>query len=367
MQFLALAGVLGVGLLVVGLTSFGGEPGATPAAAAALERLARIVAAGPSLVPGPGQYLYVRSVNDYPAFSQGGRGQMPCVSVAVDHRQVWIADDGSGLLRESTGPATFTSAADQARCQALSHTSESAGAASNLWFAAGCFQLGPTNDMDSLSTDPGTLLAQMRTIDGGADTPAEDFVDVCEVLGQSNASPAPRAALYRAAALIPGVELLGTVQDHLGRQGLGVALTTDGVRHELIFNSQTAALMGEQSTGSTPGVELLGCPPSTPASSRTSPTHHRFHWTRHATTRPGTRMTFPPALSRPGLADMTSGLANGPRSSGICAMSGAASAPGPREKLAFACRRVDSFRPTCYVICQWLWIRVALHSTEGTA
>lgn len=249
----ALAGVLGVVLLVVGLTSFGGEPGATPAAAAALERLARIVAAGPSLVPGPGQYLYVRSVNDYPAFSQGGRGQMPCVSAAVDHRQVWIAADGSGLLRESTGPATFTSAADQARCQALSHTSESAGAASNLWFAAGCFQLGPTNDMDSLSTDPGTLLAQMRTIDGGADTPAEDFVHVGDFLRETDASPALRAALYRAAALIPGVELLGTVQDHLGRQGLGVALTTDGVRHELIFNSQTAALMGEQSTGSTPG------------------------------------------------------------------------------------------------------------------
>ena len=315
MQF-ALAGVLGVVLLVVGLTSFGGEPGATPAAAAALERLARIVAAGPSLVPGPGQYLYVRSVNDYPAFSQGGRGQMPCVSAAVDNRQVWIAADGSGLLRESTGPATFTSAADQARCQALSHTSESAGAASNLWFAAGCFQLGPTNDMDSLSTDPGTLLAQMRTIDGGADTPAEDFVHVGDFLRETDASPALRAALYRAAALIPGVELLGTVQDHLGRQGLGVALTTDGVRHELIFNSQTAALMGEQSTGSTPG-RTPGPSTSTPASSRTSPTHHRFHWTRHATTRPGTRMTFRAALSRPGLADMTSGLANGPRSSGL--------------------------------------------------
>jgi hypothetical protein len=107
--------------------------------------------------------------------------------------------------------------------------------------------------MQSLSTDPGTLLEQMRRIDGGPDTPAEDFVHVGDFLRETDASPALRAALYRAAALIPGVKLLGTAKDHFGRQGLGVALTTNGVRNELIFSSQTAALMGEQSTGSTPG------------------------------------------------------------------------------------------------------------------
>jgi len=248
----ALAGVLGAALLVVGLTNLGGAPGATPAAAAALERLARIAGSGPSLVPGPGEYLYVRSVSDYPAVIEGGRGQTPCVSYAVDHRQVWIAADGSGLLRESTGPTTFPSAADQEHCQAVAPKLASASGTSNLWFAAGCFELGPTNDMGSLSTDPGTLLEQMRRLDGGPDTPGEDFVHVGDFLRETDASPELRAALYRAAALIPGVQLLGTVQDHFGRHGLGVALTTDGVRHELIFNGQTAALMGEQSTGSTP-------------------------------------------------------------------------------------------------------------------
>lgn len=243
----ALAGVL----LVVGLSNLGSTPGPAPAAAAALQRLARIAAAGPSLVPGPGQYLYVRSVSNYPAFD----GTTGCVSYAVDHRQVWIGANGSGLLRESGGPATFTSPTDAELCQKADPTGNTASGPSNLWFAADCFSLGPTNDMQSLSTDPSTLLAQMRALDGGPRTPAEDFVHVGDFLRETDASPALRAALYRAAALIPGVELLGTVTDHFGRQGLGVALTSDGVRNELIFNSQTAALMGEQSTGSAPGSD----------------------------------------------------------------------------------------------------------------
>jgi hypothetical protein len=246
---LALAVALAGVLLVVGLTNLGSTPGPTPAAAAALQRLARIAASGPSLLPGPGQYLYVRSVNDYPAID----GDNGCVSYSVDHRQVWIAADGSGLLRESGGTPTFTSPADQALCQKADPTLSSASGTSNLWFAAGCFTLGPTNNMQSLSTDPSTLLAQMRSIDGGPHTPAEDFVHVGDFLRETDASPALRAALYRAAALIPGVQLLGTVNDHFGRQGLGVALTAHNVRNELIFNSQTAALMGEQSIGSAPG------------------------------------------------------------------------------------------------------------------
>ncbi len=240
----ALAGLL----VAVGLTNLSSSPSPTPAAAAALQRLARIAAAGPSLVPGPGQYLYVRSVSYYPAVD----GDNGCVSYAVDHRQVWIGTDGSGLLRESTGPATLAPGADEALCEKTDPQVQGASGTSNSWFAADCFSLGPTNDMQSLSTDPSTLLAQMRRIDGGPHTPAEDFVHVGDFLRETDASPALRAALYQAAALIPGVQLLGTVTDHLGHRGLGVAMTTGKVRHELIFNSQTAALMGEQSTGNTP-------------------------------------------------------------------------------------------------------------------
>jgi len=95
------------------------------------------------------------------------------------------------------------------------------------------------------STDPRKLLVQMRLADGGPRSAGEDFVHVGDFLRETDARPALRAALYRAAALIPGVRLLGTVRDHLGRSGLGVAYRN----HELIFNPQTAALMAEQTIG----------------------------------------------------------------------------------------------------------------------
>jgi hypothetical protein len=96
-------------------------------------------------------------------------------------------------------------------------------------------------------------LRQMRRLDGGPRTAAEDFVHVGDFLRGTDARPALRAALYRAAALIPGVQLLGTVRDHDGRRGFGVAFTRHGVRNELIFSPRTAALLGEQSSGKTSG------------------------------------------------------------------------------------------------------------------
>ena len=63
-----------------------------------------------------------------------------------------------------------------------------AGGTSNLWFAARCFSLGPTNDLQSLSTNPRVLLRQMRRIDGGPDNPAEDFVHIGDFLRETDAS-----------------------------------------------------------------------------------------------------------------------------------------------------------------------------------
>jgi hypothetical protein len=249
------AAVVGV-VLVVEIAGSGSDTGPSTAAAAALEQLARIAANGPSLVPGPGQYLYVDSISDYPAIAVRGGARANCITYATDHGQLWIGANGSGLERDFTGKTTFTSAADRAVCLAMKPSPLTSGGTSNLWFAADCFQLGPTNNMQALSTDPGTLLVQMRRLDGGPRTPAEDFVHIGDFMRDSDTSPAVRAALYRAAALIPGVHLLGPVRDHAGRIGLGVAYDAPGIHHELIFNPRTSELMGEEDGGSkTPGAD----------------------------------------------------------------------------------------------------------------
>jgi hypothetical protein len=235
--------VLASALVAAWLLGSGGGPSVSPALAATLNRLARIAASGPSLVPQGGQYLYVASASNQE--SDAVANGKECVTYAPEGRQVWISADGSGLLRESFGTATFTSPADQSLCQAMPNGSISQPGTSNLWFAPHCFSIGPNNDVNALSTDPAKLLVQMRSADGGPLSPAEDFVHVGDFLRETDARPALRAALYRAAELIPGVRLLGTVRDHLGRSGLGVAYQNQ----ELIFNSQTAVLMAEQTTG----------------------------------------------------------------------------------------------------------------------
>jgi hypothetical protein len=248
-----LAVAAAVCVVVIGLAGSGSDTGPSPALAAAFGRLAHIAASGPSLVPGPGQYLYVDSKNDYP--SEAYAGHQVCITYATDHRQVWIAADGSGLLRDTTGATRFTSPGDRAVCNSMKPSPLTPSGTSKLWFAARCFELGPGNHMQGLSTNPRTLLRQMRRLDGGPAGPGEDFVHIGDFLRETDASPAVRATLYRAAALIPGVQLLGTVRDPLGRRGLGVGFDAHGNHHELIFNPHTSALMAEQTTGPTPGAD----------------------------------------------------------------------------------------------------------------
>jgi hypothetical protein len=64
-----------------------------------------------------------------------------------------------------------------------------------------------------------------------------------------------RAALYRVAARIPGIQALGLTHDGLGRPALAIALndTLYGERDELLFDPRTASLLGETSVGVKPG------------------------------------------------------------------------------------------------------------------
>jgi len=243
---LAVVALAAAAVALVSLLGSAGSPaGPAPAIAAVFEQLARVVTTQ-SLTPRHGQYLYVDSRAVYP---ETWEGSPPCVTLATQHRQIWIGADGSGLLRESSGPVTFTSAADRTACRNLPSSALQASPPANTWFAPQCLSLGPTNNWGNLSTDPRVLLRQMRKLDGGPRTPAEDFVHIGDFLRETPAPPAVRAAIYRAAELIPGIRLLGRVTDHIGRPGLGVAYISGGSTSELIFDPQSGELFGEQGFG----------------------------------------------------------------------------------------------------------------------
>ena len=75
-----------------------------------------------------------------------------------------------------------------------------------------------------------------------------------------------RAAIYQLTAELPGVELLGEVDDPVGRPGTGIAYTDHkrGTRQELIFDPETSALLGERESIVRSGIFGFKAPPGTP-------------------------------------------------------------------------------------------------------
>lgn len=240
LALLSAAAVTAVVVLAIG--SGGGSP--PPAVAAMLRHLADVAARqSPVDAPHPGQYLYVDSVNanESDAYANG----LACTALVPEHRQIWIAANGAGRLLETDGQPTYASAHDRAVCDHM-HAMSPPGTSDN-WFAAGCLTIGFADKVPAATmADPATLLAELRKLDGGPLTPAEDFVHIGDLLRESDASPALRAAVYRAAATIPGAKLLGPTKDHLGRTGVGIGYVAHGVISELILDGRTSLLLGEQ-------------------------------------------------------------------------------------------------------------------------
>ena len=120
-----------------------------------------------------------------------------------------------------------------------------------------CPNIGCLNDptyrlLQTLPTNPHALLAMIYRIERGhGPGPAQEaFVTIGDLLRNTIAPPKVAAALYRAAALIPGVTLVPDATDAIGRHGVAVARigpgVDGGVREELIFSRATLQLIGER-------------------------------------------------------------------------------------------------------------------------
>jgi hypothetical protein len=244
-----------VAIIVAALVRSGPTTQPALAAGTVLQRLARVASDQPWAVPGPGQYLYTASHS-----LSGSDTELPggvyCQAVFEQYRQNWVAANGEGMFREIDGPAHYHSGREASECK--SAPAQPAGE-SSTWAAPGCLSIDPI-PFGRLPMNPVTLRARLLTgkVEGGPPGPGEAFTQVGDLLRNTDASPALRAALYRAAAGIPGVKSLGTVTDELGRKGLGLAFDAHGTRHELIFSATTSALLAQQDVqlGSSPGEHV---------------------------------------------------------------------------------------------------------------
>jgi hypothetical protein len=222
-----------------------------PAAAAEFHRLAvRANTATPTAAPTPGQFLYTDSIGTTSVTSVFDSHHWFNVDYQL-HRQIWIGTDGSGRLKESDSHMTFPTSHDYATWVSAGRPTVLAGT-SDDHFGPGGLSTGPVN-LWTLTTNPSQLADEIssRQIEGGPAGPAEDFVQVGDLLRETDAPPALRAALFDVAAQIPGVVLVGSITTPTGQHGTALAFVkgTSGnlqERDELVFDPSTSALLAEE-------------------------------------------------------------------------------------------------------------------------
>ncbi|MFJ9522594.1 CU044_5270 family protein [Kitasatospora sp. NPDC101801] len=206
--------------------------GSVTGLAGAADRLAQAAQATPDLVLRPGQYVYIESTVSYLAGAVDFSAGTSKVWVDKPHqRQVWHSADGrTGWLTEE------------------GKTPEGGKA---LGTDIGAHLNAPSYDyLRTLPTDPQELLRKIyaETKGAGHGPDQEAFVTIGDLIREQAVPGKLAAALYQAAARIPGVVLLDSATDAAGRTGIAIARTdtTGGTRDEIIFDRTSYALLGER-------------------------------------------------------------------------------------------------------------------------
>jgi hypothetical protein len=234
--------------LVVPIVFPSGSGGADPAAAAVLHRVALRAAKQPAPpAVKAGQFVYTKTKSTQTSVYVTGNGPSTnFVFLQPLTREAWIGTDGSGRLYETAGAISFPTDRDRDAWVAAGSPDLGGGdVADETYEAGGLYYL----DTSALPADPQALLdlIEERQIVGGPDGDWETFSIVGDLLRETSVPPAVRGALYEVAADLPGVEFVGKTEDGAGRPGVAVAYTHDGMRMEMIFDPQTAELLGENS------------------------------------------------------------------------------------------------------------------------
>jgi hypothetical protein len=221
-------------------------PGASPAAMRLLAKIAAAAGAQPSPRVRSNQFWYIESWVSYQV-CEGGSGNN-CVMEKPHERQIWQSVSNqcvTGLLREDGQDTPLTFSSNYLHCP---------------W-------AGGVNDptyrfLQSLPTNPHALLSLIeREMQGQLPHPEEAFTTIGDLLHESIAPPQVSAALYRAAALIPGVTVVADATDAIGRHGVAVAFTYQGTRSEWIFSRHSLQYLGERdidlANGATNGTSAV--------------------------------------------------------------------------------------------------------------
>ncbi|MEU6442259.1 CU044_5270 family protein [Streptomyces sp. NPDC047046] len=191
-----------------------------------LQRASVAAEQAPLPAPRPGQYIYIESVtaNTY-VRTRGDDSEV--VSEKLHRRQVWESPDGhKGWLVEPGNPK-------------------------------GGITLDTKVDRDAaydalvtLPKDPDALLRRIYAMSEGQGNGPDQaaFSTIGGLISESYPPAGLEAALYQAAAKIPGVVALDDAVDAAGRHGVAIARLDEkaGLREEWIFDRKSLTFLGER-------------------------------------------------------------------------------------------------------------------------
>jgi hypothetical protein len=207
------------------------EPGSTAQLASTVEHIAAAASARKTPEPGPGQYIYIKSEVSYLSVSHTDTDDSKTLVQPLHIREVWNSPDGKqGWLDEPgykpKGGITLDSDVESSLN-------------------------APSYDyLKTLPTDPDVLLKKIyKETKGQGNSPDQEaFTTVGDLLGEELAPAKLNAALYRAAAKIPGVVVVDHAKDAAGREGIALAHVDQksGERTEWIFDRKTYAYLGSR-------------------------------------------------------------------------------------------------------------------------
>lgn len=213
----------------IGSTPGAGTTASDSQATRLLGRIADVAQSKPLQTVRDDQFVYVASKSAFEQDTVDSNGGYHAKLAPLHLRQIWLSVNGSrpGLLREGgqdlplgTQPAPSINAPDY-------------------------------RYLESLPTDPAKLLAKIYAETKGegksAGPDAEAFTTIGDLLREQVAPPAVTAALYRAAAMIPGVRVINDVVDVTGHHDVAVALDNSAAINEWLFNKSNLEFAGEQS------------------------------------------------------------------------------------------------------------------------
>jgi RNA polymerase sigma-70 factor (ECF subfamily) len=259
---------------VVGLAGWRG--GADSAAASALESAAAATIEVSDPVVGPGQFLLIETSAVWSATTADGAGGFTSFLDGY-HDELYVPqnrDDDWVWMRYAREPVqTFGPASEAfaAEMQAL-HEDELLRAPAGTFYGGSPTSI--SGDYEALPRDPHRLLNEiyLTTLGEGQSRDGAAFVWITDVLRSGTVPADLRAALYQAAARIPGVTITEQQATLDGTTGVAIGRveTTTDIRQDMIIDPTTGQFIGERQISLTASNGLPAGVASTSTSVTTS-------------------------------------------------------------------------------------------------